>query len=122
MFFQETQSRIFPGEILTVCWYGAEEFHAGFIEPSEDFVDGVPGFMGIPVLIGEPDFLLRLIDVTTTHVGVEKATGFSRHREESLAESERYPCIRIVEADEDVPHMRRRDVDQAKKEIWFADQ
>ena len=103
MFFQETQSRIFPGEILTDCWYGAEEFHAGFIEPSEDFVDGVPGFMGIPVLIGEPDFLLRLIDVTTTHVGVEKATGFSRHREESLAESERYPCIRIVEADEDVP-------------------
>src|SRR3989344_239692 len=78
------------------------------------------GFMGIPVLIGEPDFLLRLIDVTTTHVGVEKATGFSRHREESLAESERYPCIRIVEADEDVPPWLEKPekILESSLEIW----
>ena len=98
VFFEEAEAGFFSWEALADLGNGAQELHVLFIEPAEHFVDAVPGFMGVAVLIGKPDFLLAPVDVAAAHVGVHPSTGSFRDREEGFAEPEGEPRGGVVEA------------------------
>src|SRR3989338_1708599 len=102
MLFEEVEARFLSGEIFADCRDGTQEFYVRFIKPSEYFINTVPGFMGVSVLVSEPDFLFILVDVAATHMSVDPSAGFFCASKECFAQTQGDSGIRVVEANENV--------------------